>query len=65
MSTKGSSASQTGDRLLIDVTPPAFPQSLEKLGLQGGTDPEPGLGEGDLLIRVGFQVDGASAAEEV
>jgi hypothetical protein len=65
MSAKGASASNDGDRLLIDVVDPAFPQSIEKLGLQGGTRAETGLGQGDLLIREGFQVEGQSAAESV
>jgi hypothetical protein len=65
MSVKGASASNNGDKLLVDVVQPAFPQSKPDLGLQGGTRPEPGLGQGDLLIREGFQVDGQSAAEAV
>jgi hypothetical protein len=64
MSTIGASASDNGDKLLIDAVDPAFPQSIQKLGLQGGAQPEPGLGQGDLLIREGFQVEGQSAAEE-
>lgn len=64
MTVKGTSASDNGDKLLIDAVDPAFPQSIQKLGLQGGAQPEPGLGQGDLLIREGFQVEGQSAAEE-
>ncbi len=65
MSTKGISASNNGDKLLIDVVDPAFPQSIERLGLQDGPRAETGLGQGDLLIREGFLVEGQSAAESV
>jgi hypothetical protein len=65
MTVKGSSASNNGDRLSIDVVDPAFPQSIARLGLQGGMEAETGLGQGDLLIREGFQVEGQSAAESV
>ena len=64
MTVKGSSASNNGDKLSIDVVDPAFPQSIEKLGLQGGTQPGPGLGQGNLLIREGFKVTGSSASED-
>jgi hypothetical protein len=66
MSTTGQSASNTGDKLTVLVTPPAFPQSIDVLGVEGvPVTPLTGLGVGDLLIRSGFQVAGASAAKSV
>jgi hypothetical protein len=65
MSTTGASASDNGDKLLTQTVQPAWPQSKPVLGLQGGGAPLPGLGDGDLLIRQGFQVVGETAAETI
>ena len=65
MSTTGKSASQDGDKLKTHDVDPAFPQSVEYLDLGAGLAPLPGLGDGDLLIRVGFQVSGGTASESV
>ena len=65
MATTGRSASLNGDKLETQVVQPAWPQSIPVLGVQGGAAPLTGLGQGDLLIRVGFQVTGQSAAESV
>ena len=65
MSTTGKSASTNGDKLEIQVVQPAWPQSIPKLGVQGGTQTLTGLGQGDLLIRQGFQVAGQSAAKAI
>lgn len=65
MATTGQSAAMNGDKLETMVVSPAWPQTIEKLGVQGGTQPETGLGQGDLLIRQGFQITGQSAAKAV
>jgi hypothetical protein len=65
MSTTGKSASQDGDRLKTHDVDPAFPQSVEYLDLGFGPAPKPGLGDGDLLIRLGFQRAGNTASENV
>jgi hypothetical protein len=65
MPTPGRSASQDGDRLKTHDVDPAFPQSVDYVDLGSGPAPKPGLGDGDLLIRVGFQRAGATASEDV
>ena len=64
MAITGKSASQDGDRLKTHDVDPAFPQSVEFVDLGLGAA-KPGLGDGDLLIRVGFLRQGATASEEI
>ena len=65
MSTTGLSAAMTGDKLKVQTVDPAFPQSIPVLELPGQPPAFTGLGAGDLLVRVGFQITGQTASESV